>query len=90
MPKSDVDIKCDRAKKLPGPGAYDLPSTLQVAGGKFNDAVVPTDTEIRMKRAKKLPGPGQYSLPTTLKSSGGGFQARFCLLQYESFPMNKQ
>jgi hypothetical protein len=66
----------DRARKLPGPGQYELPSTMEVGGGKFNDAIVPSDTEVRMARARKLPGPGEYSLPSTLKASGGGFQVR--------------
>ena len=67
----------DRARKIPGPGSYPLPSTIEVGGGKFNDAVVPSDTEVKMRRARAIPGPGEYNLPTTLKKSGGGFQVSF-------------
>jgi len=65
-PKSELEWKIYRAKQVPGPGEYHIPSTLANTGGTFNNYAPKTDVEILMDRARKIPGPGNFVivLPT--------------------------
>ena len=72
---TDVDVSMRRAKKLPGPGAYDVSAYgSKKTGGRFSTAKPKTDVEWIMHRAKQIPGPGEYDrrLPAP---SGGKFGA---------------
>merc|ERR1719198_2808098 len=61
----------------PGPGAYNLPDSLDlITGGAFNKSNPKTDIEWVMHRAKQTPGPGRYlddSQMTSLTKSGGAW-----------------
>jgi len=61
----------------PGPGAYNLPDSLDlITGGAFNKSNPKTDIEWIMHRAKQTPGPGRYlskDQMTSLTNSGGAW-----------------
>ena len=64
--KSDLEWQMYRAKQLPGPASYDMPTTdvngrsatvSIVGGGKWNRAVSKSGLEWDIYRAQQLPGP---------------------------------
>merc|ERR1711939_1146112 len=61
----------------PGPGAYNLPDSLDlITGGAFNKSNPKTDIEWIMHRAKQTPGPGRYlnkEQMSGLTKSGGAW-----------------
>lgn len=60
----------------PGPGEYDLPSTLTETGGTFNMSKPKNEFELAQYRAKDIPAPGDYfniDTASTLVKSGGSW-----------------
>lgn len=61
----------------PGPGAYDLPDSLDlITGGAFNKSTPKTDIEWVIHKAKMTPGPGRYlnkAQMTSLTETGGAW-----------------
>merc|ERR1719271_115981 len=74
--KWKAGTKLERAM-TPGPGAYNLPDSLDlITGGAFNKSNPKTDIEWIMHRAKQTPGPGRYlskDQMTSLTNSGGAW-----------------
>jgi hypothetical protein len=69
MPKSDVEWTIYRAKQLPGPGQYGVPSR-RLSGGRFSTCNPKTDVECQMIRASKIPAPGQYDIRDHVPNGG--------------------
>merc|ERR1711871_1282631 len=58
----------------PGPGSYELPSTMTVAGGTWGKFTPKTEFDWIEYRAAQIPGPGKYkSAKSTLNSAGGSW-----------------
>jgi chemotaxis protein histidine kinase CheA len=72
-PKSDIEWQIHRAKQMPGPGSYKLPSTLTVPGGTWGKHSGKSYIEWEVYRASKMPDPGEYN-PKALPS---GFAVTF-------------
>ena len=61
---------------MPGPGEYELPSTLRNSGGTFNMSKPKTEMDWVRYRAKQLPAPGDYynaETSSTLNKAGGSW-----------------
>lgn len=50
-----------RAKQIPGPGAYGLPTSLDKRGGVISESPIPQLFRWKLKRAMEEPSPGSYA-----------------------------
>jgi hypothetical protein len=76
--KSALEMRIDQASHMPGPGAYELPSSVtEVSGGRFSTAFPMSDLDWKIKTAAAMPGPGEYNVPTGMKESGGKFSSSY-------------
>ena len=67
----------------PGPGEYQLPSTLVVPGGTWGKYMPMTDLERAINEASKIPGPGQYKVERPIPIEGKMATQLGQLVQYE-------
>ena len=56
-----MDWQIVRAARTPGPGAYVIPSTCVVNGGRFGNTISKTGVEMLIHEKKYIPGPGTYT-----------------------------
>jgi hypothetical protein len=72
--KSALEMRIAEASQMPGPGAYELPSSVtEVSGGRFSTSFPMSDLDWKIKTAAGIPGPGEYNIPSSMNDSGGKF-----------------